>query len=199
MRARTLALLLLLGALSAGFAQEPYFPQGVLEDNAQGDAFRLNWYSKQLKALEEPSLFQESKRSSAESYRFVWLRTFHHPVVVRVDLQADGSAKVTTKVSSGAGGYEPGKLVENTSRPLTQQQTEKFLATIQRLQFRELPAHENPETAGCDGAQWIIEGVRDGEYHVVDRWSPTKGAVHDLGLMFIFGLAQMKIPKDQVY
>ncbi len=153
MRARTLALLLLLGALSTAFAQDPYFPQGVLGDNPKDDSFRSDWYSKHLKALQEPSLFQESKRSSAESYRLVWLRTFHHPVVVRVDVHANGSAELTAKVSNGAGGYAPGKLIENTARPLTQQQTEKFLATIQRLQFWELPAHENPETVGCDGSQ----------------------------------------------
>jgi hypothetical protein len=103
---------------------------------------------------------------------------------------------LTTKVSSGAGGYEAGKLVENTSRSLTHRETEKSLATIQRLQFWELPSHEIPETAGADGAQWIIEGVRHGKYHVVHRWSPANGAVHDLGLLFVFGLAQMRIPKD---
>jgi hypothetical protein len=199
MSARTVALLLLLCGLGAAFAHEPYFPQGVLEDNAQGDSFRSGWYSKHLKALEEPSLLQKSKGSSAESYRFVWLRTFHHPIIVRVDVRADGSAELTTKVSNGAGGYEPGKLIENTSRPLTQRQTETFLATIQRLQFWDLPTHETPETVGCDGSQWIVEGIKDGKYHVVDRWTPAKGAVHDLGLAFVFGLAQMKIPKEQLY
>lgn len=199
MSVRTLAFLLFIGGLGMACAQEPYFPQGVLEDNAQGESFRSGWYSKHLKALEEPSLYLESKSSNAESYRFVWLRTFHHPVIVRVDIRPDGGAELTTKVSSGAGGYEPGKLVENTSRPLTQRETDKFLLTIQRLQFWKLPSHEIPEAAAIDGAQWIIEGTKDGKYHVVDRWSPTRGAVHDLGLAFVFGLAQMKIPKDQLY
>ena len=147
MRTRTFGLLLLLGTLGAALAQEPYFPRGVLDDDAQGDSFHSDWCSKHLRALSEPSLFQRSKGSSAESYRFVWLRTFHHPVIVRVDIQADGGAELTTKVSNGAGGYEPGKLVENTSRPLTRRQTEKFLATIQKSQFWELPTHETPETA----------------------------------------------------
>lgn len=200
MRGRTFPLLSLLCALLvAAFAQEPYFPQRVLEDDAQGDSFRSNWYSKNLKALEEPSLLQKANASSAESYRFVWLRTFHHPVIVRVDIRADGRAELTTKVSSGAGGYEPGKLIENTSRPLTQQQTEKFLTTIQRLRFWDLPTHETPFAVGCDGSQWIIEGVKGGKYHVVDRWTPAKGAVHDLGLAFVFGLAHMRIPKDELY
>lgn len=199
MRRKTFSLLFLLSALVGAIAQEPYFPRGVLDSNAHGDSFRSEWYSKHLKALEEPSLLQIAKRSKAESYRFVWLRTFDHPVVVRVDIESSDSAELTTKVMSGAGGYEPGKLIENTSRPLMQQQTKKFLATIERLQFWKLPTHEELETAGCDGAQWIIEGIKDGDYHVVDRWTPQKGAVYDLGLMFVFGLAQMEIPKDQLY
>ena len=199
MRGRTFPLLFLLSALIAAIAQEPYFPQGVLEDNERGDSFRSQWYSKQLKALQEPSLFQMSKDSKVESYRFVWLRTFHHPVIVRVDIKADGSAELTTKVSSGAGGYEPGKLIENASRPLVQRQTDKFLGTVKRLQFWELPTYEISEGVGCDGSQWIIEGVKDGKYHVVDRWTPGKGPVHDLGLTFVFGLAQMRIPKDELY
>ena len=28
---------------------------------------------------------------------------------------------------------------------------------------------------GNDGAQWILEGMKDGRYHVVDRWSPDGG------------------------
>ena len=25
---------------------------------------------------------------------------------------------------------------------------------------------------GRDGSQWVLEGVRDNRYHIVDRWSP---------------------------
>jgi hypothetical protein len=181
------------------FAQEPYFPKGVLGNDPRSDAFVLNWYSKHLKALEEPSLLQLAKNPSSESYRFVWLRTFHHPVVIRIDIRADGIGELTTKVSNGAGGYEPGKLIENTSRPLTRQQSEQLVATIKKVQFWELPPHESSETVGCDGSQWIIEGVKNGKYHVVDRWTPGKGAVHELGLLFVSGLANMRIPKDELY
>jgi hypothetical protein len=120
-------------------------------------------------------------------------------VIVRVDIKADGSAGLTTKVSDGAGGYKPGKLIENASRPLIQRQTDEFLANVKRFQFWELPTHETSATVGCDGSQWIIEGVKGGKYHVVDRWTPAKGPVHDLGLAFVFGLAQMKIPKRELY
>jgi hypothetical protein len=127
-----------------------------------------------LKALEESSLLQMAQNSSGKSYRFVWLRTFHHPVVVRVDVRADGIGELTSK-------------------------TERFLATIKKAHFWELPTHETPATEGCDGSQWIIEGVKNGKYHALDRWTPGKGAVQALGLAFALGLAQMRIPKGQFY
>lgn len=31
------------------------------------------------------------------------------------------------------------------------------------------------DDSGLDGAQWILEGVKEGRYHVVDRWTPQIG------------------------
>ena len=52
---------------------------------------------------------------------------------------------------------------------------------------------------GTDGSQWIIEGVRGGKYHVVDRWSPTSGAARELGNFLAFDLAKLSIPKNEIY
>ena len=35
-------------------------------------------------------------------------------------------------------------------------------------------------SVGLDGSQWILEGVRGGEYHVVDRWSPKDNSYSQL-------------------
>ena|ERR1039458_4389217 len=93
-----------------GLAQ--FFPKSSLDP--RGDDFKANWYSTQLRALQEPSLFALATNRKAESYRFLWLRTFHHPVAVRVDLQADGSWMLVTKVANGAGGYSPGSVTTNS-------------------------------------------------------------------------------------
>jgi hypothetical protein len=50
-----------------------------------------------------------------------------------------------------------------------------------------------------DGAQWIIEGVRNGSYHIVDRWSPTNGEIRALGLFMVNELAKMKLAASEVY
>lgn len=156
------------------------------------------WFSGQLKAMQEPSLLSAAMDHSAEAFRFFWLRSFHHPVAVRVDVRADGSATVTTKVADGAGGYQPGKLITNETRTLAKPETEKLLSTIRSLDFWSLPTPE-PKTAELDGAEWSIEGVSHGRYHIVTRWSPQHGPIRSLGRVFLFDLARLRIPKSEIY
>jgi hypothetical protein len=113
-------------------------------------------------------------------------------------MRSDGTGILTTKVANGAGGFKPGHLVENTSRPLTREQIDAFLVTTKKVGFWLLPSHENDEP-GADGSEWIVEGVKEGKYHVVGRWSPNEGAVRELGLALAIGLAHMNVPKDELY
>ena len=52
---------------------------------------------------------------------------------------------------------------------------------------------------GTDGSQWIIEGVKKGQYHVVDRWMPKDGMVRELGLLLALDFAKLNIPKNEIY
>jgi hypothetical protein len=173
-----------------------YFPDSSLD--ARGDGFKSHWYSSQLRALQEPSLFQLAKSPSAESYRFLWLRSFHHCVAIRLDPKPDETSVLTTKVADGAGGYRPGTLSENSTRLLTREETQAFISRVDKLGFWKAPNPVNDQS-GTDGSQGIIDGVKGGQYHVVDRWTPGEGVVRQLGLMLAFDLAKMNIPKDEIY
>ena len=186
----------LLFASLASCAQDGFFPKSAFES----DRFMADWFTDELKVLGEPSLWQGSKTSPSESYRFLWLRTFHHPIAIRLDLRNDGVGILTTKVASGTSGFPQKKpyLVENISRPLTREQTQSFLGRINKVSFWDLP-QDVENRAGNDGSEWIIEGVKRGNYRVLHKWTPVAGAVHELGLALAFGLAQMSLPKDEVY
>src|SRR5215469_15820751 len=82
---------------AVGLSGQDYFPAGALSRYAQVDTARARWYSGLLTALDEPSLLQTSKNPALQSYRFVWLRTFHHPVAVRLDVMGDGTGMLTVK------------------------------------------------------------------------------------------------------
>jgi hypothetical protein len=168
-------------------AQVKYFPPD----------FHDNWYAPHLSALSEPSLWESSKTRKTQSYRFLWLRTFHHPISIRIDVNSDGTALLTTKMTSGAGGYKPGKLIQNETRTFTSEQTNWFLGKIEAHSFWKLPSTQ--EDRGVDGAQWIIEGVRNGTYHIVDRWSPEDGQIRALGLFMVNDLAKIRLAAKEVY
>jgi hypothetical protein len=135
---------------------------------------------------------------AANTYRFLWLRSFHHPVAVRLEVKPDGTGLLTTKIANGAGGYSPGTLIQNPTVAVTKAETDAFLAKIEKSGFWTAPNPVNDQR-GTDGSQWIVEGVRNGEYHVVDRWSPSKGLAHDLGMFLAFDLARLSIPPNEIY
>jgi hypothetical protein len=87
-----LALALLAAPLTAG---TPYFPPDTFGQR------KADWYSRCLDVMREPSLVRGPVTGWIEAYRFLWLRSFHEPVVARVELDADGSGVLTVKMLSG--------------------------------------------------------------------------------------------------
>jgi hypothetical protein len=95
-------------------------------------------------------------------------------------------------------GYAPNHLVQNDTSALTKEQTDWFLGKIHENKFWEL-APLDKSRLGADGAQWIIEGVKDGNYRIVDRWSPDDGPVRVMGLLMLKELAKVKIPRKEAH
>jgi hypothetical protein len=191
----------LLVALCGSSVGQQYFPEAAFDKQEKSNDFAVEWYSQQLKALQEPSLWETSKSIKGQVYRFLWLRSFHHPVVVRLNVNDDGKGTLVTKVADGQGGYPPGKLIENRTQDLSKQQTQWFLDEVKALKYWDLPTREgeNPNVVQVDGAQWIVEAVRNGTYKIVDRWSPEKGPIKTLGLSMAIDLAGMKLLYQDVY
>jgi hypothetical protein len=180
-----------------------YFPVGVLGDSSSQHRFRSDWYSKHLTAMREPSLWDVSGQDSAmEVYRFLWLRSFHHPISVRLTVRHDGTGLLTSKETDGKGGYDPGKLIRNVTATLSREQTDWFRDRAEGSGLWKLPTKQ-PEaagTVGLDGAQWIIETRKGGRYHIVDRWSPpADDPVHALGTTLMINLAHFKLLPEDVY
>lgn len=127
--------------------------------------FRLNWYSKHLEALLEPVL---DISLPTQIFRFTYLRTFHNPIVIGL-VNSNDTILIYWKVSDGAGGYEPGKIIEDKSKKLTLKDWEDFTKKIISMKFWNIPTIKTG-LIGTDGSQWILEWKGLGAYHVVDRW-----------------------------
>jgi hypothetical protein len=190
--------LLYIALSSVPILAQHYFPPHAFEDDDKLNSFIVRWYSDQVIALQEPSLWEASRSSkSSQIYRFLWLPTFNHPVAVRVELAEDGTGTIVAKMSSGSGGYKPGKLIENRTCAVSRDDIQKLLAKLDSTDYWSLRSRD-PESRGEEGSEWTIESVRDGNYKLVNRWSPKDGPARDLGLMFL-RLSGLKIAPDQIY
>jgi hypothetical protein len=187
----SLALVVLLAAppADAGRARMSCFPKA-----AALDEFRYEWYCKHLQAMGEREL-----APGAESYRFLYLRSFDAPISVRVQRIGD-SWLLSGRTLSGKGGYEPGSVVNRTERELS---TEEVQALERRLRGADFWGDPwvNQEDTGVDGARWILEGRRGSEYRLLDIWSPE--GIHyrlfrDICLYFL-DLATVRPAEERIY
>jgi hypothetical protein len=125
-----------------------------------------------MRALEERGLCARGE-STNERYRFAWIPTFHPSVVVRAE--HDGrSSRLIARILSGAGGYDPGTVVRDTVVSLQSTEWVELQAAIEKSSFWAAPQVPPDSLLGLDGSRWILEGYREGRYHVVDRWSPER-------------------------
>jgi hypothetical protein len=196
LRSCVISITVLLLAIPVSFAQQQFFPSKVFGETPQVDNGTSRWYSSQLRVLQEPSLWALSKTNNGQSYRFLWLRTWDHPIAIRFDINGDGTGRLVTKISSGSGGSDPGNLILDRTLRLTKEQAASLLLKVETAAFWGMSTKE--PTSGKDGAQWIIEGVRQSEYHIVDRWSPRSGPVRDIGI-YLMQLANLDVPPAKLY
>jgi hypothetical protein len=174
-----------------------YFPRGDFSNGWAGaEDFMNDWYGKHLQAMNEKSLLDAP--AGQEVYRFLWLRTFHHPISVRVE-RSQNEIKLFTKEVNGAGGYEPREVLRDESRKLDQTEWCEFLKLLRQADYWNLPT-DGDDDLGNDGAQWILEGIKENRYHVVDRWSPTKSEYRE-ACLYLLRLSGVEIDKlgDDLY
>lgn len=173
---------------------DAYFPvEAFGKKDAHGDLF-AGLYSRHLSSMDEPSLWQASPSGNLHAYRFLWLRTFHQPVAVRLQVEESETGLLIAKVSDGKGGYEPGRLVFNETSRLSRQEVERFIQLLSEFGFWEQPTIEESGGIGIDGARWVLEGLQNGRYHVLSRWSPRAGAFRETALMLL-KLAEIKVER----
>ena len=161
-------------------AESFYFAIGMFNanDTFLDELFRQA-YSKQLNAMGEPSL---SCGDHGEAYRFTWLRSFHHPVAVRITRSNENIVLHAVELD-GQGGYDPGRTLRSLTKSITSEEFRSIETLFSKKAFDDLPSTEAHD--GADGSNWIVEASNHGKYHMVVRWSPKDGPVHEIGNQFL--------------
>jgi hypothetical protein len=100
--------------------------------------------------------------------RFLWLRSFHPGIAVRIE-RGPAETRLVAVALSGAGGYAPGNVARREERALSADEWASVDALVGEAEFWRLTTNDR-ESAGLDGAEWIVEIAEPDRYHVVDRW-----------------------------
>lgn len=166
-----------------------YFPAGTFTGRTAD--FVTCWYSSGMYQLEEKPLWPPSP-DNEKTYRFTYLGAFTGPKSVALTILSDGSGQIRMTLPQES--HDHSKV----EQPLTVSANgvSDFLGKLDKARFWEMPTES--QHRGLDGAEWIMEGVRDGTYHIAARWcpdsyknSPQDGAFADAA-RFLFQLAGHK-------
>jgi hypothetical protein len=141
-----------------------YFPPRTFADGRVGN-FQLTWYSRDMYQLGENQLWPPSAENE-NTFRFTYLGAFTGPREVTLDVLPDGSGEVKAAVVCPPSG----QVKDSQLSPVPGIRVVDFLNRLDQAHFWEMPAES--QHRGLDGAEWILEGVRGGKYHIVVRWCP---------------------------
>jgi hypothetical protein len=165
-----------------------YFPPATFSEIEGGEEVRSR-YSKFLLSMQEPS-FLDVPDCVDESYRFLWIRTFHKPISIRI-WKSGTQFFLTVKELDGKGGYDIGELKFKTTRPVSEDEWDTFISLLNQASFWTLPTLEKSPSI-YDGARWVLEGYKKKQYHIVDRHSPDENAYRGV-CMYLLKMSGLKI------
>jgi hypothetical protein len=164
-------------------AAEAFFPKESQLSNSL-----KRWYYHHLAAMGEKSFRSLSKKDTV--YRFLWLRSFHHPISVSIEILNHGNdGAILHAVELDGGdiyGAPPGKQLRNFSYRYFPKLTKELIAKVDTTKFWTLPPNDDaPNLMRFDGAQWVMEGWKEGKYRLVRRFSPGDGNFRELCVIFL--------------
>jgi hypothetical protein len=149
-----------------------YFPPHTFMNDARD--FRVHWFSRELHALEEKPLWPPASENE-RTYRITVLPALTGPESVTLNVALDGAGQIEFRSADARHQH----MSAEKPLPISPQQAIDFSSSLDRIQFLKMPTEVTQ--SGFDGADWIVEVVQDGKYHVVLRWCPGKTPLGELG------------------
>ena len=168
-----------------------YFPA-----EAFGSERTTDFFARFLRAMGEPPL-QDRGAEGLIVLRFLWLRTFNHPICVRAEGPAPSKMVVTRTL--GMGGYSPGAVDQKWAKELSIEEW-RVVETI--TSDRSVWSEHQEEPWGIDGAVWILDATIEKEHRVAAFWCPReqgRGAALRAACMKLIDIAGAEIVDGDVY
>lgn len=142
-----------------------YFPPQTF--TGRSGKFQLAWYSSDMYRLREAPLWPPSLKN--ETYRLTYLGAFTGPKAVTLNVLPDGSGQIKLTVIHESP-ESPDQVSDDQTLTVSPDRVSEFLNRLAPAHFWEMATELPPR--GEDGAEWILEGVQEGKYHIAIRWCP---------------------------
>ena len=157
-------------AITTALDDGPYFPIKTMAGEEGVMPRAAEWYGKSLERMKEPKLPSLAKDVNTVVYRLLILPNNDNPKAVRVNRHGT-IYRVSARRLDGRGGYDLGKLVESKEVELGAEDSTMLELLIHNVDFFRLLTDD--DVLGHDADEWILEGVSNGRYHVVQRCCVT--------------------------
>ncbi len=159
--------------------------------------YKGRYYSEILSKLGYHSLEDKSSDSSIHQYRFIWERTFHDMIVITINVLENDYGELHFQKFCKLEPITEDDIVIDSHLKLFPPNIYNLLNVIDKYDFWNTPT-KNPYPIGLDGSTWVIEGLRNGIYHYIERWWPLQheNVASGIGLKML-GLSRVKI--DIIY
>ena len=141
----------------------------------------------------------------AEIYRMTIIPTFFNPIKIRVEKHKTEYILVAKRLS-GQGGYEVGTLKTEKRRRLKPAEWQHLIALLTQAGFWEMSyadkkrePNEKGEVEIClDGSEWVLEGVRQGIFHAVNRYCPDEKSFQAIGT-YLAKISGLGVKERELY
>jgi len=130
---------------------------------------------------------------AAEIYRLTIIPAFYNPIKIRLE-KHDANYILVAKRLSGQGDFDAGTLKAEKRRRLKPAEWEHLTQMLRDVSFWELPylekkpepkPNDKAETICLHGSEWVLEGVKNGNFHAVNRYCEETEGLHAIALYLV--------------
>lgn len=159
--------------------------------NMSSAIHQAEWVKTQLFDLQEKCIYNSELPANGIVYRFTWLRSFEHPVCIRIE-KIEDRAVLYWKIGKGAGGYAPKGLKKSCKKRLNNKEWEAFQNLLKEADFDNLP--NECEISMADGEDWILEKKTNSNFKMHRTNWPSKE--FENACLYILKKTDVKIRKE---
>jgi hypothetical protein len=155
--------------------------------------FRLDWFSQELAWFREPML---SAGYKGKVYRFLWLRSFDAPVVIRIQ-KIKRNVVIYWKLPRFDDSLQSFQSAVEFKKSLAVWQWKKFEKSLTTIDYWSMISGDY-KSDRTDGAIWLLEAAINGKYKVTER-SGYIYPKYTKCLMYLINFTDLNLPKDRIY